>query len=460
MLRPLLLTAALAGLTLGGCDSAPTSVEDFDIQPAVTVSTTSLRFTAGQSTAPTFTVRYQGLDAAPEASGEGGLVLELVGETGTPEAGTRTYAVGYAGEVPSGGAVEGTVTVRSQGGGREIVDTVQIRVINPVSIEDNFQSLFAVVEDYEGDVRQVSATGGTTTQVVTDGVSPNSNGLRALRVDASGSGSVVFARPVSAPDQGTFSFLLRSADAFTLTVAFVDQTAGGTETYTVEVPIAGGGTWRRYSIATAELFDGFRPVGSQAGGDGPLVSVSMSAGQAVTYFVDELAFGTSDGPTIEVNDFETPNNAYLCDQGLRGPTTGDVGGRSDGPTAQTFRFVEGGNCFGYNYQSNGGPALFLDAESDGALRLLIGDVSRAFNLFVFVEAGGSYSYNSGTVVPIEAGDGYRVVTVPLADLGSNLSELGTPGIRNVGFEIRRPTSDTTKEPITFSIDDIKLLGSN
>jgi hypothetical protein len=36
------------------------------------------------------------------------------------------------------------------------------------------------------------------------------------------------------------------------------------------------------------------------------------------------------------------------------------------------------------------------------------------------------------------------------------SALFDPGIRNVGFEIRRPSTDDTTEPISFVIDNIRL----
>lgn len=456
MQRPLLLV--LAALAFAACDSGPTSVEDFDIQPAITVSTTSLTFTAGQTPAATFTVRYQGLDAAPEATAAAGVDFELVEETGSPQSGSRTWAVSYSGDVPSAGSVEELVTIRSVSGGREILDEVRLQVNSPVSITETFQSRLAVVEDYEGEVRQLLATGGTTTQVVTDVVASNSSGLRALRVDASGSGSVVFARPVNAPGQGVFSFLLRSDDAFTLTVAFADQAGAEVETFTVDVPVEGGGVWRRYTIAATQLFDGFNPVAVRSGGDGPLQNVSFSASAAATYYLDDIAFGTSDGPTIEVEDFESTNNAYNC--GLAQSDTDGVAAGADGITGRRFTYTEGGNCFGYNFQSDG-PALFLDAGSNAALRLTIGNVSRAFNLYVFVETGGgAYAYGTGEVVSIAAGGAFRTVTVPLADLGGSLGALKSPGITNVGFEVRRPDGDSTTEPISFTLDDVKLVGGN
>ena len=455
-----LLLLVLAGLAVAGCDQQdPTSAEDFDVQPAVTLSTAGLEFTAGQTPPATFTVRYQGLDAAPEAAGPAGVTFELLDETGTPQSGTRTWAVGFDGPVPSAGSVDAAVTVRAASGGRDILKSVALKVNSPVSISESFRRRLAVVEDYEGDARSVTTTGGTTVEVVTGAdVSPNSNGIRALRIDATESGSVVFNRTVNAPGQGIFSFILKSAADFTLTVTFRDQAGADVRTFDVAVPVTGGPTYRRYSIAATQLFDGFSPVAERSGGDGPLVAVAMSASAPATFFVDDLAFGTSDGPTIEVNDFETPSNPYNC-----GLATADVTATStmvDGVTARRFTFNNGGDCFGYNFQ-NDGPALFLDAGSGGALSLVVGQVPKAFNLYVFVEtAGGAYSFGSGREVPIEAGDAFREVRIPLTDLGTPVGALANPGITNVGFSVRRQASDTTTDPISFVLDDVKLVARN
>jgi hypothetical protein len=452
-----LLLLALAGLALAACDSGPTSVEDFDIQPAVTVSTTSLTFTAGQMPAVTFTVRYQGLDAAPEVEAADGVAFELVEETGSPESGSRTWAVSYTGEVPSAGSVMETVTVRSASGGREILDEVQLQVNSPVSITETFQSGLAVVADY--DARAVVASGGTTTEVVTDGVSDDSNGLRALRVTASGSGSVMLERLVNAPGQGVFTFLVKPDPAtdFTLEVTFTDRDGGETETYDVSVPVDAGSAWRKYTVATPQIFEGFDPVAERAGGNGPLESVSFAADAAVTYHLDDVAFGTADGPTIEVHDFEETTNAYGSFSAIELSDTDAVGAMSDGRTARRLSYTEGGNFFGYNYDR-----LRLNATSESVLSLLVGEVSRPFDLFVFVETvddggrAGGFSFDNGTVIPIAAGDEFRRITVPLADLGNDVSALGNPGIVNVGFELRRPESDATTEPIEVVIDDVKL----
>ncbi len=454
-MQRLSLVLALAALAVAGCDQDPSSVEDFDIQPNIVVSARDLTVTTGQRVPPTFTVRYQGLDAVPEATSEAPVVLELVEETGTAEAGTRTYAVSYADEVSSGETVERLVVLRSPSGGREITGTVRLRVVNPISISESFTSRLAVVADYEA--RAVETSGGTTAETVTDGVSPNSSGLRALRVSASGAGAVTFRREVSAPGQGVFSFLLKPDPAadFTLGVTFVDRDGDETEAFTVDVPVEAGATWRRYSIDTEQVLDGFDPVAARAGGNGPLESVSFSASAPVTYALDDVAFGTVDGPTIEVDDFEAPSNPYNC--GLGTSDADPAATASDGATSRRFVYT-GGDCFGYNYER-----LRLDAGPQGELRFLIGDASADFNLYVFVETvddggrAGGFSFDNGNEVAVEEGDGYRLVTIPLSELGNDPSALNDPGIVNVGFSVRRKASDATTDPIAFTIDDVKLV---
>ena len=460
MHRFLFSLALAASLAVAGCDqTGPTSAEDFDLQPAVSVSASALTFTAGQDPPATFTVRYQGLDAVPEPVAADGVEFELAGETGSAQSGTRTYAVRFTGAVPSAGSVDAVATVRAVSGGQEITKAVALTVNSPVSISTTFRRRLAVVEDYEGDGQSFEATGGTTATVVTDQVSPNSSGFRALKVNASGSGAVTFNRTVNAPGQGVFSFLLKpdaAAPDFTLTVTFRDRAGADVRTFDVDVPVAAGGDWRRVSVAATQLFAGFNPVDARSGGDGALEGVTFSADAAATYYVDDLAFGTGDGPSVEVNDFETTSFFYngaatFNDVAVSNPL-------SDGAQARRFTYTDGGNFFGYNFQNNG-PALFLDAGSNGALSLVVGGVTKAFDLFVFVETGGGvYSYGSGRVVPVEAGDDFRTVRVPLADLGGSVGALGSPGITNVGFEIRRREVDTTTDPISFVLDDVKLIG--
>ena len=462
MHRLLSLFVLAASLAVAGCDqTGPTSAEDFDVQPLVSVSTSGLTFTAGQDPPATFTVRYQGLDAAPEPVAAAGVDFELIAETGSAQSGTRTFAVRFSGDVPTAGSVDAVATVRATSGGREITQNITLRVNSPLSITNDFQSRLAVVEDYEGDGQSFTATGGATAEVVTEGVSPNSSGFRALKVTGGGPGSgVTLNRTVNAPGQGVFSFLVRpeTADDFTLTVTFRDRAGADTRQFDVDVPVTGGGDWRRVSIAATQLFADFNPVAVRSGGDGPLTGVTFTASTAATYLLDDVAFGTGDGPSVEVNDFERTSFFYI------GATTFediDVSNAlGDGAQARRFTYTNGGNFFGYNYQ-NDGPALFLNAGSNGALSIVVGQVTKAFDLYVFIEtAGNAYSYGSGVVVPIEASDAFRTVRVPLANLGGSVDALGNPGITNVGFEVRRRAADTTTDPISFVFDDVKLIGRN
>ncbi len=462
MHRLLSLLVLAAGLAVAGCDqTGPTSAEDFDVQPAVSLSVSALTFTAGQDPPATFTVRYQGLDAVPEPVPAAGVEFELVNETGSSQSGTRTYAVRFSGSVPSAGSVDAIATIRAVSGGREITQNVALTVNSPVSISTTFRSRLAVVEDYEGDAQSLTAIGGATAEVVAGQSSPNSSGFRALKVSGGGpGGGVTLNRTVNAPGQGVFSFLVRPETAadFTLTVTFRDRSGADTRQFDVAVPVAGGGDWRRVSIAATQLFAGFNPADVRSGGDGPLTSVSFVADAAATYYLDDVAFGTGDGPTVEVNDFEQTSFFYIGatqfeDVAVSNPL-------SDGVRARRFTYTDGGNFFGYNFQNNG-PALFLNAGSNGALSLVVGQVTKAFDLFVFVETGGGvYSYGSGVVVPVEAGDSFRTVRVPLANLGGSVGALGSPGITNVGFEVRRRTADATTDPISFVFDDVKLVGRN
>lgn len=459
--RCLTIFLAFVGVMLAGCDESPTSVEDFEIQPSVNPSTSSLTFTQGE--APTFEITYQGLDSAPQLEGAEGLAFEKVEETGSPEtSGRQTWAVSYKGEVPSAGSVEETITIHVTGGGREIAKTIGLVINSPISVSETFENSFAVVNDYEAEQREVVVSGGTAVETVSgDVVASNSNGLHALRVEDSGSGSVTFERETNAPGQGVFTFLVKpdpSTD-FTLSVTFVDEANSQEQVYTAEVPVAAGSGWRRVTMATQQLFEGFNPVAQRSGGDGPLLSVSMSADQSVTYVVDELAFGTSEGPTIEVNDFEQVTFAYMADT-ITAADTDQVGEMSDGPTAHSLTWSGGGSFFGYNYQVNGGPALFLDA-SEGSLEMIVGRVTKGFTLFVFLETGdGTFGYGGGVEVPVQAGESFREVEIPLSSLGGNLAALSNPGITNLGFEIRRLEEDESSDPISFILDGIKLRASN
>ncbi len=453
---PLFFAIASLALLLGGCDDSPTSVEDFEVQPDVSVSGSSISFIAGQQPAPTFTVSYQGLESAPTAEASGGLTVEKVEETGTPENGSQTWAVSYDGDLAEN-TVSGTVTVRATGGGAEIVDEISVTVSNPVTVSEDFASLFAAVADYEDGQRETITYGGATAEVVTGDVAAGSNGTKALRLSLSAADSVVFERQTNAPDAEVFSFLLKpeTSAAFDLTLTFASEAGGAMETFSYEVPVTAGGGWRKYAIALGQLFADFDPVAARAGGNGPLLSVAMSPSEDATFLVDDLAFGTSAGPTIEIDDFERTTNAYGTDSNITLADTSLVGPTADGPTARSLSWIDGGNFFGYNYER-----LRLDAGENGVLSLLVGEVSRAFDLYVFIETAdgaGGFGYGSGVVEPVEAGGGFRTVEVPLSSLGGDLSALGDPGITNVGFEVRRRGADDITDPIRFVLDDVKLI---
>ena len=117
-------------------------------------------------------------------------------------------------------------------------------------------------------------------------------------------------------------------------------------------------------------------------------------------------------------------------------------------------WTEGGDFFGYNWNQG-----TVTNPGNSSVRVRLGQVSRDFVLYVFVEAvddAGEYTFDGGNEVPVSAGDGWQEIRVPLSQLGSNPSALSDPGIRNVGFEIRRASSDGSTEPVSFLIDDIRL----
>lgn len=121
-------------------------------------------------------------------------------------------------------------------------------------------------------------------------------------------------------------------------------------------------------------------------------------------------------------------------------------------------WTEGGDFFGYNWNQG-----TVTNPGNSSVRVRLGQVSRAFVLYVFVEAvddAGGYTFDGGNEVPVSAGDGWQEIRVPLSQLGSNPSALSDPGIRNVGFEIRRASSDGSTEPVSFLIDDIRLQGDS
>jgi len=442
---------ALFGASLTGCDESPTSVEDFDIQPNVSVSTSSLSLVlSGAQSTVSFEVNYQGLSTHPTAEGTGVLSLTKAEENGSPSNGSQTWSVGADGSVS--GIVEETVVVRSPTGGDEIVDSLSVRVA-PFVVTSDFSTGFATIADYEDSQRDSSATGGTTFEIVED-VATGSNGVRAMRVNASGSGAVTFERRASAPNADRFTFLVKpSPDTdFTLTLTFTEEANGGEVEHQIQVPVNAGTEWLKYGIAFSQIGADFNPVAARAGGNGPLLRVSLSADQAVTYHVDQLMLADETSAQLEIEDFERTSLAYgppFCP-----PTFGasdDVAEQSDGFTA---RSVQGTGCFGYNYSSTGAD-LFLDVSGRDVVSFLA-NASPGDSIFVFVETPegadgrpGGFTFDNGIQVGLPAPGSWGRVEIPIDSLGDNPAALQSAGISNVGFEARGDDPD-------FLIDDVKI----
>ena len=441
----------LVGGALTACDDSPTSVDDFDIQPNVSVSASSLSLViSGAESTVNFDVQYQGLDTHPAAEGSGVLSLTKAAENGDPSNGSQTWSVGVNESVS--GIVQETVVVRSPTGSGEIVDSVGVSVA-PFVVTSDFTSRFAVVADYEDAQRDSMASGGTTFSIVND-VASGSNGIRAMEVNASGSGAVTFERRASAPNADRFTFLVRpNPDTdFNLTLTFTEEANGAETEHTFTVPVNAGSQWLKYGIVLSQIGADFNPVATRAGGNGPLLSVSLSADQAVTYQVDQLMLGDADAAQVEIEDFERTSLAYgppFCP-----PTFGaseDVAGTSDGFTART---VQGTGCFGYNYSSDGSD-LFVNVTGSDVVSFLANGTP-GDSIFVFVETPegdsgrpGGFTFDNGTQVGLPQSGSWARVEVPLDSLGDAPAVLNSAGISNVGFEARGEEPD-------FAIDDVKI----
>jgi len=449
------------GALVAGCDESPTSVQDFDIQADVRPSTSDVVFFAGQSPNPSFEVTYQGLDEHPVAESSGDLQLNQVTQTGSPDRGEQVYELSFPREV-NGNSESALVQITSVRDGEQLVDSIEVQINNPISVSDDFNPALATVADYEDEERETLTSGGATVASTQD-VSPNSNGLNAIDVSMGTGGEVTFNREANLPDLPVFTFLARSDPNtdFNLTVTFTEASGGSATSYDIDVPVQSGATWRKYTIAVGQLFADFDPVFEESGGSGPLQSVSFTVDQDnVTFGLDELAFGVAAAPVVEIEDFEQTTNAYGSFSNITISDTTVVGPNADGPVGRALTWVDGGNFFGYNYDR-----LRFDGASGGDVKVQIGRVTRPFDLYVFVETvddggrAGGYSFDAGQVVPVDAGDEFREISVPLGDLGTDASALYDPGIVNVGFEVRRRANDDTEDPISFIVDNIRLQGN-
>lgn len=433
----------LFGGTLIGCDETPTSVQDLDIQPALSSpSGVSLSLTGEPTTS--FNVTYQGFDAHPTATGGENLTVEKVSEDGSPSEGEQTWEASFDGQIS--GIINRELVVSGPSGDRTIADTISV-TISRATIIRQFTNDFFVAADYEDDDRSYSSSGGTTIVPDTLGsvTEVNSSGTAFIEVQSAPSGAATVTRRTSAANADRFSFLIRpsSSTDFNLTLTFTEEAGGGTETHDITLPVNSGNQWFRYQVGLDQVSTDFDPVAQRAGGDGPFVDVSMSTDKQVTFAVDEFRFESPSGPVADIHDFDKTNLAYgppFCPPSF-GATT-DVAETSDGFTART---VEGSGCFGYNYNSY--PAVNVDVDGNDVLTFRVNS-SAGSDLEVFVQTGGQGGFGGAVTRTLPTG-GWTTVEIPISELGSAPSALNTPpGIRNFGF--------TAGEGADFAIDDIRI----
>ena len=466
-----LLVAVALGALVAGCDESPTSVQDFDIQADVRPSTSDVVFFAGQSPNPSFEVTYQGLDEHPVAESSGDLQLNQVTQTGSPDRGEQVYELSFPREV-NGNSESALVQITSVRDGEQLVDSIEVQINNPISVTEDFAPRLAAAQDFEDSLRTTETTGGATVTATRD-VSPNSNGQNAVEVSMGTGGQVTFQREANLGDFRVLTFLIRpdpNTD-FSLTATLTEAVDGGTASYDIDVTVPSGSAWRQYTIAAGQLFANFDPVAERAGGSGPLQSVSFTVDQDnVSFGLDEIAFGNAEAPAIEIEDFEVTDNRYFRFGNVDAAYTENVAPLSDGPLGRRLSYSAEGNdnsFFGYNYTSNNSGEslnLRLDPSSDAVLSMRVSDVSKAFDLYAFIETNdGSFTSGSGTAVPLEAGADPTLIDIPLGNIvaeGGDLAAVFESEIFNVGFEIQRKSDDDTSDPIEFTLDDVKLRAAS
>jgi len=445
---PRLVVAALVAVAFAGCDSSPSTVEDIDIQPILNSPRSFNIVLIGGTNSQDFTVQYQGLDAPPEATGTETLTLEKQSESGDPaETGEQTWRASFNGSAD--GIVNESIVISSSSQGETVTDTVDV-TISPFAVTTDFTADFATVADFEDPQRTVTASGGATVNTV-QSVATSSNGLNALQV--TGPGGVVFERTANGAASDRLSFLLQpnSDTAFDLTLTLTALVNGSEVDYEYVLPVPAGSNWLEFGIGFAQIGEDFNPVSEAAGGTGPLVRIEFSTSASVTYGLDEVSLATANATQVEINDFEQTSLAYgppFCP-----PTfdeTDDVASNADGPTART---IQGGGCFGYNYQTgSGGPALFVDADASSVVSFLArGTAGDSVDVFIETADGNAGGFGGSVRVALPIGE-WDEVRVPVTDLGSP-GALRTSGITNVGF------TSAGEEP-DFAIDNIRILGGN
>ena len=431
------------------------------VNSPLSVAQEAFTFVAGQSPLPRIRVTYEGLGQAPElTSGSSAINIELANESGDSVAGERAWVLEYT-EPIEGDSVTETVQLTASGSeGATYTRALSVQFNNAISTTTDFTTEYIVVEDFETgfSLPEITTEGSTSATVQTGEASPNSTGRNALEVQATGGDPVTLIRRASALDLNTLSFLIKpdATNDLNLTITLTEQVDGESVSRDVGLLIEASSEWVRYDVALDALLEEFNPVAERDGGNGPLESISFTSEEDATYLIDDVMMGTPDRRVLEINDFEITNNPYGSFSDITLGFSEMVPEGSTGFTSRSFSYVEGGSFFGYNFNSNG-TDLFLSNAANGDIVVRIGAVSQGFDLFAFVESPeGGYTFDAATTVPVEAGDEWREVRIPLSDLGNDPSALFNPGIGNVGFEIRGAGDADEDNPVEFLIDKIVL----
>lgn len=438
-----LLVAVALGVVLSGCDESPTSVEDFDIQPDLESPGTANLVLIGDA-ATEFTYTYQGLDSPPSVTASGNLVAEVASTEGSPDrGGSDVIRLTYDG-TPQG-IVRETVAISAQAGGRQIADTVAVSIA-PFAVSTDFRPNSVVVTDY--DDRSYTAVGGATATIVESSSAglTNTTGVNTLEIQDPGDGSAVeFDRQASVPDSDRFQFAIRpdASSDFNLTIAFTEEADGSTVTYEYTLPVEAGDNWLQLGIGFDQIDPAFDPVDSRAGGSGALQSVSFSADANVTYYLDDLSFATATTAQAELHNFESTTLEYSCEP-VTLESSNDVADESVGFTS---RRVDGGGCFGYNYNN-----LRADLTASSVVTMRVKGTAEGDGLFIFLETtdgGGGFNFDNGVEYELPVTSEWTTFSVPVSDLGESPETIYSEGLGNVGFESRGSDPD-------FLIDDIRL----
>lgn len=450
-------------MTVSGEGDTGTVSEDIEVQVQNPLRTSQEAFTfvAGQSPQPSITVDYEGIESAPVLEADGAPVdIELVTDEGDPQdGGSRTWLLEYT-EPIDGDSVTEVLQLVSESGSASYSRAIEVQFNNAITVSSDFSSEFISVEDFETEfsVPEVEDQGATTSSIE-QAAAENSIGLNALEIDAAAGDPVTLVREASLPDLNVLSFLVRPDpnDEINLTLILEEEVDGEIVEREVGLLIEPGSEWVQYEVALDALLEDFNPVAERADGNGPLQSISFVTGSDVSYAIDDVMMGTTDGPQAEINDFEVTNSAYGSFSDIELDFSDVVEEGSPGFTSRSFSYAEGGNFFGYNFNNNGADIFFANAEN-GDLVLSMGQVSEDFGLYTFVETpegAGGYGFDSGQTIEIEASDGWQEVRIPLSELGDDPSALLDSGIGNIGFELRREDEDA-EEPLELLIDDIRL----